>query len=123
MNDAITAVMTLYFDGLYHSDVARLRRVFHEKAIYACATESALIYKTMEEYFPIVAARPSPASMNQQRADAVVNIDNVGDSMAFVKAHCAIGPKYFTDFLTFVKADGQWRILSKIFHFEMRPTY
>jgi hypothetical protein len=115
----ITQAMELYFDGLYHSDVARLAQVFHPKAIYVCATDAPLVYKTMEEYFPVVAAREAPASRGDRRADEIVSIDMAGEHTAFVKAHCAIGPKYFTDFLTFINVDGRWQIISKVFHYEL----
>jgi hypothetical protein len=31
---------------------------------------------------------------------------------------CAIGTKRFTDFLTLIKLEGRWQIISKVFHFE-----
>jgi len=39
-----------------------------------------------------------------------------------VHAHCAVGERYFTDFLTFVKVDDAWRIISKVFHFDLLPS-
>ena len=111
--------MALYFDGLYHSDVVRLSHVFHSRAIYVCATESPLTHKTMAEYFEIVAAREAPASRGEARRDEIVGIDIAGENTAFVKAHCAIGPKYFTDYLTFIRDEGRWQIISKVFHYEL----
>jgi len=32
--------------------------------------------------------------------------------------HCQIPPRYFTDYLTFVKLAEGWRIVSKTFHTE-----
>ncbi len=56
---AINGVLETYFDGLYHSDVERLGIAFHPKAIYATADETPLLYRTMDEYFPVVAKRES----------------------------------------------------------------
>ena len=61
--DAVAAVLQEYFDGLCHSDTQRLRRVFHPQAVYACATAEPAVILRMEEYFPIVDQRPSPASI------------------------------------------------------------
>ena len=36
---AIIDAMTLYFDGLYHSDTARLAKCFIPQAQYVCATD------------------------------------------------------------------------------------
>ena len=117
---AITEAMTLYFDGLYHSDTARLAKVFHPQAQYACATEGALTHLSMDQYFPVVDRRPSPASRNEARQDRIVAIELAGPVTAIVRAECAIGPKFFTDLLTFVFVDGRWQIIAKVFHFDLR---
>jgi hypothetical protein len=115
----IVAALDLYFDGLYHSDTKRLAWVFHPQAIYACATEGTLLYHTMASYFPIVEARPAPAASQQKRADRIVSIEFAGPVTAVAVVNCAIGPKAFTDLLTFVKLDGRWQIISKVFHFDL----
>ncbi len=115
---AITELLHSYFDGLYHSDVERLRRVFHPKAIYASATEGELLYRTMEDYFAVVAVRPAPASKNEPRRDTIESIAFGGPVTALARVRCAIGPKYFTDFLSLVKLGGEWKIISKVFDYE-----
>ena len=117
--EAVATAMALYFDGLHHSDTTRLREVFHPQARYACATEGTLLHLGMDEYFAIVDKRPSPASRGEARRDRIVAIEFAGPVTAFVKAECAIGPKHFADFLSFVKLDGRWQIVSKVFHFEL----
>lgn len=118
----LVAVMAEYFDGLYHSDTARLARVFHPGAQYVCATEGTLTQLTMDAYFPIVDKRPSPASRNEPRADKIVSIELAGPVTAFVRAECTIGARRFTDLLTFVHLDGTWRIIAKVFHFDLQPA-
>lgn len=115
----VAALMADYFDGLHHSDAVRLGRVFHPQAVYACATEGRLTHLTMDAYLPIVAGRPSPASRGEARRDEIVGITFAGPVTALVQARCAIGPKYFTDFLSLVKLDGEWRIIAKTFHFDL----
>jgi hypothetical protein len=117
---AVAAVLGRYFDGLYHGDTALLRSVFHPKAHYVCATEGALTHLGMDEYFPIVDQRPSPASRNEVRADRIVAIEFAGPVTAFARVECAIGAKFFSDLLTFVFIDGRWQIISKVFHFDVR---
>ncbi|TDB76171.1 nuclear transport factor 2 family protein [Micromonospora sp. KC723] len=110
-----------YFDGLYHGDTARLARVFHPGAVYATATDRALTRLTMDEYFPMVAARPAPASRGEPRRDGVVSVWLAGPVTASAVVTCAIGPKRFTDLLALVRLDGRWRIISKVFHYELVP--
>lgn len=115
----ITAAMADYFDGLYLSDTVRLGRVFHPAAQYVCASEGTLTRLSMEQYFPVVDARPSPASRSEPRTDRIISIEFAGPVTAFVRAECAIGAKQFTDFLTFIRLDGEWRIIAKVFHFDL----
>ena len=108
-----------YFDALYFSDVVRLKEVFHEDAVYICATERPMLKLTMAEYFPIVENRISPASKQQLRHDKITSIHLLNEMMAMVHVECAIEPKYFYDALTFVLVENEWKILSKVFHYEI----
>lgn len=120
----VAEVLATYFDGLYHSDTERLARVFHPKAVYVTATEAgaeggAPLHLTMGDYFPLVAARPSPAGRGEARRDRILSIDFAGPVTALAKVECAIGPKFFTDFLTFIRVEGRWQIIAKVFHFDL----
>lgn len=117
----IEAQMQLYFDGLHYSDTKRLGQVFHPQARYVCATGDQIVNLSLSEYFPIVEARPSPASRSEERRDRLVSILMAGPKTAFVHAHCAIGPKFFTDFLTFIKDQDRWQIIAKVFHYDIAP--
>jgi hypothetical protein len=117
---AVAAVLVRYFDGLYHSDTTLLRSVFHPRAHYVSATDSTLVHLGMDEYFPIVDRRPSPASRNEARADRIVAIEFAGPVTAFARVECAIGAKFFSDLLTLVFVEDRWQIISKVFHFDLR---
>lgn len=120
--DQVRSVLQLYFDGLYHSDVERLGRALHPRAIYATVTEGSLIYYTMDEYLPIVAARPAPADSQASRFDKIESIEFAGPSHAFARVRCVVGDRHFTDLLTLVIDEGRWQILSKVFHFELQTN-
>ncbi|CAN7401055.1 nuclear transport factor 2 family protein [Bosea sp. LjRoot90] len=115
----IVAALDAYFDGLYHSDADRLGQLFHPQAIYACGTEGSLTYLTLAEYLPMVAKRPSPASRGEPRRDRILSIEFAGPVTALARVECAIGPKRFTDLLSFVRLDGHWRLIAKVFHFDL----
>jgi 4-oxalocrotonate tautomerase len=118
--DAIGALIQDYFDGVHHSDTQRLRKIFHPRAHYVCVSDGTLVYYTMDEYFPIVDARPSPASRNEPRQDRILSIEFAGPVSARVTLNCAIAPKFFTDMLTLIKIDGRWQIISKVFHYDLK---
>ena len=117
---SVSEAMSIYFDGLYHSDTKRLAKVFHPKAQYVCVTDGTLLHLSMDQYFPVVDQRPSPASRNEKRQDRIVSIEFAGPVTAFVRAECAIGPKFFTDLLTFICIDGRWQIIAKVFHYDLK---
>jgi len=113
--DHIHTLLGLYFDGLYHSDTARLRQVFHPDALYAAVMDGVLKNLTMAQYWPIVDARPSPASQQQARRDKILAIDIIGPTAALAKVECAIGQYFYVDLLSLIKLDGKWWIIAKVF--------
>lgn len=110
-----------YFDALHHSDADALAHIFHPGALYATATDGQLLRWSMDEYFPVVAARESPASCGEVRTDAIESIEFAGPVTALARVQCSIGPKQFTDLLTLVQVDGRWQIIAKVFHYELGP--
>jgi len=116
---AVVEVLSRYFDGLHHSDTSILKQVFHPDAIYACATDGSLLRMGMDEYFPVVDARPSPASRGEARTDQIVSIEFAGPVTAIAKVHCSIAPKRFTDLLSLILLDGRWQIIAKVFHYDL----
>jgi len=115
---AVAQVLGTYFDGLYHSDIQALARVFHPKAQYVCVTDGTLLYRDMAEYFPVVDARPASASRGEQRRDEIVSIEFAGPVTARAVVRCAIGTRHFTDVLTLIWLDARWQVISKVFHYE-----
>lgn len=120
--EAVSRVIADYLDGIYHSDTTRLARVFHPMAQYVSVTEGPLLHRTMAEYFPVVDARPAPAARGEKRVDRIVSIEFAGPATARAAVNCAIGARFFTDWLTFIKLEGRWQVISKVFHFEEREA-
>ena len=118
----IAAVLEKYFDALYYSDPDMIEAVFHPRAIYATADEDPLLYRTMEEYVPVIAAREAPHARGESRADHIDSIALAGENTAFARVRCSIGAKDFVDFLTLVRTGGKWRIMAKIFQISERQA-
>src|SRR3989338_6100234 len=93
--DAVAAVLQEYFDGRCHSDTQRPRRVFHPEAVYACAPAEPALILRMEEYFPIVDQRPSPASRGETVQEHILPIGLAGPGTALAKGECATLPTHF----------------------------
>lgn len=113
----VTALLQDYFDGLHHGDTERLARVFHPQAVYATAAPPKPLILDMVQYFPIVQARPSPASRGEARRDEILSIEFAGPVTALAKVRCAIGPRHFHDLLSLIRTDGRWQVIAKVFHY------
>jgi hypothetical protein len=118
---AVRELLREYFDGLYHGDTRRLRRVFHPEAVYATASGDTPLILHMEAYFRMVEERPSPASKREARTDRILSIEPVGPVTALAKVQCSIQPRHFTDLLSLIRVSGHWQIIAKVFHYELEP--
>ncbi|SEK65597.1 Putative lumazine-binding [Roseovarius azorensis] len=112
----VREVLHTYFDALYTCDLALFEAVFHPRALYATADEAPALFRSMEEYFPVIAKRVSPQSRGEPRRDVIDSIEFAGDNTALAKVRCSIGERDFLDFLTLVRENGRWQIAAKIFH-------
>ena len=90
---AIKAAAQTYLDGLYEGDADKLATVFHPM--------SALTWEQDGVLKPLSRDESSPTT-------------------AFVKLKCQLPPRFFTDYLCFLKIDGRWQIAQKIFSTEVR---
>lgn len=114
---AIEAVLQTYFDGLYEGDAAKLGAAFHETAdLRSVAADGSLAVLPRAQWLEGVKTRASAKSQGLERKDWVVTIDRSGPGTAFAKVHCQIPPRYFTDYLTLLKVDGRWQVISKAYH-------
>jgi hypothetical protein len=117
LHDLEQALQT-YFDGMYEGNTDKLGCVFHDVAHLFGVTDGKLTDWSREYWFDLVRNRKSAQSQDLPRRDWVVQIDRSSPTTAFAKVQCQIPPRYFTDYLTFVKLADGWRIVSKTFHTE-----
>jgi hypothetical protein len=112
----IEAVLQTYMDGLYENDTAKIARTFHEVAHLFSVEEGKLVDQPRTEWIAKMSARQSAKSTGVERSDWIVTIDQSGPATAFAKVNCQLPPRYFTDYLSLAKIEGEWRIVSKTFH-------
>ena len=119
---AVHQVLEEYYDALYHGDAKRLGHVFHSDAHYFTASGPELLHLDMQSYLPIVSQRPAPSASQAAYWMEVDSIEFAGPRTAMARLRCTLLSKDYTDFLTLGYLDGQWQILSKVFHFVDRST-
>ena len=118
---ALLALVETYLDGLYHADAERLARVFHPRARYFSTAEGPLKELDLPTYLEVVRGRTAPAKSDQPRYDRLLSVDVAGPHTALVKLECALAPRHFTDYLSLVKEQGRWSIISKVFEVRALP--
>lgn len=118
--EAIETVIWTYLDGLYEGDTAKLGKAFHEGSHLYSMHEGGVSDLPREKWFEMVKGRPSAKSKNLKRTDRIISIDMAGPETAIVKLECSIHPRYFTDYLSLLKLNGGWRIVSKTFRADVR---
>lgn len=113
---AIEKTVQTYFDGLYEGDADKIGSVFHAVSHLYVANGSEVTDLPREQWLKMVRERPSAKSQNLERRDRIVSIDISGPGTAIAKVECQIPPRYFTDYLTLLKAENGWQVISKSFH-------
>ena len=117
---AIEAVLQTYFDGLYEGDTDKLASAFHPCAHLYWDKDGQVGDLPREEWFALVKSRGAPKAMGLARHDRILSIDFSGPETALAKVNCQVPPRYFTDYLVFLKTAQGWRIVSKVYRADVR---
>ena len=113
----IRQTVQLYFEGMYHSDVDKLRKAFHPAAVLMGYYSGALAHIPLENWLEMVAARPAPAQNGEAYNMRLVSLD-LTENAAAVKVKDWYLGLWFTDYLSLLKIEDKWVIVNKIFHHE-----
>lgn len=112
---AIERALERYFDALYHSDAVLMEQVMHPACVYATADEATPLIRNLPDYLYVLSKRQSPASRQEMRTDRILGIDLAGDNTALARVGCSIGERHFTDYLSLIRVEGDWRVIAKVF--------
>ncbi len=110
---AIRAVIDLYFRGHASGQAEYFRQAFHADARLSFIRDGALTQWPAADY--IARAGGQPAADEDQRRRHIDFIDLSGDA-AIAKVTLDYPQVRFTDYLSLLKVDGRWQIISKTFH-------
>ena len=106
----IDGLMTRYFDGLYHSDSAVLRTVFHPELSYVNATVGNHEFLGLEAYMERIDGRTPPASRNDPREEMIEKVTLKGGQIGIVEARMTMLGRDYQDLLTLIRTDEGWRV-------------
>lgn len=117
--EAIERLIRTYLDGLYEGDADKLAAAFHPTSALTQFYDGKLLITPRDQWLDAVRNRESPKARGLARHDHILAIDLVSPEMALVKVKCAIPPRFFTDLLSCLRIDGEWRVAQKVFTTEM----
>jgi hypothetical protein len=116
----ILAAVQAYLDGLHEADTEKLAGVFHPGSCLTYAEKGALVPLARDRWLDALSSSPSAKERGLARYEEILSLDIASPTTAVVKLKCAIPPRFFTDYLCFLKANGRWRVAQKVFSIEMR---
>lgn len=110
----ISDIVHLYVEGMALADEAKLRTAFHPDAAVIGNYQGALEWLRLDDFIAAILDEASAPAGSTPLCD-IQSIDIVGDA-ATVKVVDDFAGMRFTDFLSLVKIDGEWKIVNKVYH-------
>lgn len=114
----IIELMNTYFDCLYDADHKGMAKVFHPEARYINTVDGEYVNCSTEEYLQILKKRVPPRERGDSRNDQILSIETESPNMAFTKVRLTMMDREYLDYLTLLKSNGRWQIISKVFAFK-----
>lgn len=115
---AIRETIQQYFQGHATGNGDYFRKAFHADAKLFFIRDGKLTQWTLEEYASRASGKPAPDEAQRKRK--IESIDISGNA-AIVKITLDYPKVVFTDYMSMLKIDGQWKIINKTFYASPRP--
>ena len=113
--EKVLKVVEDYIDSAYESDGATIRKIFDEDATVTGHINGRLIRQTKEDWAKFVERNiPSPKEQGKIKNYNVLMVDT-GEETAVVKVKSEYIDIMFTDTLSLIKIDHNWKIYNKLF--------
>jgi Putative lumazine-binding len=114
---AVRAAVEHYFRGHATGQGEHFRKVFHPDSKLFAVREGKLWQLTSEEY---ITRAPGKASADEaQRRRTVESVDVTGNA-AVAKVVLDYPTAKYTDYMSLLKVEGEWRIVNKTFYAEQK---
>ena len=114
----IESVIQVYFNCMYESSSEKAHAAFHPDAWISGYLPNGYQHMTVSEFGDFVAAQQaSPKSKGDVARLEIISLEVAGQT-AVARVRDAYIGLVFLDTLSFIKLEGQWLILNKLFHVE-----
>ena len=109
---AVTETVRTYYDGMMAGDAVRLGRAFHPRACIVGNEGGGLSWSTLEEFVAECKGAAAHAGPHDWRIEG---LSFVGDT-ALVRLGGQFAGVWYTDDLSMLRIDDDWRIVHKTFY-------
>ena len=114
----IENVIQIYFDCMYESSSDKAHAAFHPDAWISGYLPNGYQHMSVSEFGDFVAAQqPSPKSKGEAARLEIISLEVAGQT-AVARVRDGYLGLVFLDTLSFIKLEGQWLIVNKLFHVE-----
>lgn len=111
---ALRSLAQTYFDAAYEMDADKFASVFHPSSSVTKVGDDGNVSVTpIAVWLSAVRNMTAPKQQGSERNDEIISID-VERELAILKLKLQIPPRYFTDMLSCLKANGTWKIVQKV---------
>ncbi|MGQ9367551.1 nuclear transport factor 2 family protein [Azospirillum sp. ST 5-10] len=114
--EQIRAVLTDYFDGLYHGDLERFGSAFHPLCRLFTVADGELVSVDYGPYMERCAGRQAPVRSGVPQVAEILELTVSTADTAHARVRDAFPPRTFVNELTLAKAKGRWSIVCKVYH-------
>ncbi|AIC25455.1 UNVERIFIED_ORG: hypothetical protein GGE64_004140 [Rhizobium etli] len=111
---AVEQTVHLYVEGMAFGNAAALKKAFHPQSSIIGYYQNAVEWLTRDEFITAILAE-EPAPPGTQPFMDIQSVDVEGEA-ASVKVTDDFAGMRFTDYLSLLKIDGRWVIVSKLYH-------
>ena len=115
---AITDTVRTYVEGLVEGDADKLRQVMHENACEIGHYQGELLWQDREAMIAMIEEEAADPDFDPDWQIETISLD--GDVACVRVEDIWLGTR-FLDTLTLLRIEGDWQIVSKVFH--IRPEY
>ncbi len=111
----VLKVVENYINSAHESDGDMTRKIFDDDAKISGHINGKLIRQTKEDWAKFVEKNlPSPKEKGNTKAYEILMVD-AGEETAVVKVKSEYINTMFTDTLSFLRIDDEWKIYNKVF--------
>ena len=116
-DNGIKEVIQKYFDASYADDGDAMGETFHDAAnLYSLDDDGMLVVWPKEYFVNLVNSHDTdPANPGYPRDAEILSIDFTSENTAVARVKLRVRETLFTDILSFMRIDGQWAIIAKVF--------